>query len=783
MKIDKRAVEKFLSVIMDDVTEVRIMKVPKVGTISGYYNDVSKLISDIQRHASQNIYTTLNPPNPALLARSANKLTQRPEKTTNDNEIAHRHWFLVDVDPVRPSGIAASEEEKEQALELCREIWKFLKAEGWPEPVVCDSGNGFYLLYRIDLPNNDESTGLIKKTLAYLDLRFSNESAVIDSSVYNAARIIRLIGTVNRKGDHTKERPHRLSRVLKIPEKIEIVPEEKLEKLASLLPEPEKSTTGVTRTRSQSTFDVQNWLNRYGLEIKREKDYAGGRCYVLKQCPFNPEHTDNSAFVIQFGNGAVAAGCHHNSCAWNWSDLRKLFEPDAIKNDKPPHNESKEKDNDKPKNHPVVTPLSEVEPEDIEWLWRPYLPAGKLVILDGDPGVGKTWVALALCAMLTAQGRNVVYATCEDGVADTIKPRVKGMDEACLGRFFILEGQRNGNDAIVPVTMADLEVFEEIFREYQPAMIVLDPIQGFIGPDVNLHAANEVRSRLAGLIKLAEEYKVTALIVRHLRKNSADNAIYRGLGSIDISAAARSILLCGVTKDGQRVVAHVKSSLHERGKSLGFTIEQGRFYWVGDLDITPEELLVHSKDEDEKNALDEAVELLQGLLMNGEVRAEEAIKHARKLKISERTLRRARKRLGISARPIHEGGKIRGWIWYVKDEKHHHKETQNQGDHQDDTPLIENLATLNDKPQIRMVEPSKQDGQNKTFGHLEKLEENQKLTEKNQGGHDIYLGIGNLEPEGIKRLPSSMVEANLLHDHHGPLSKDDKKDYIEEMIE
>ncbi|MBW1976102.1 MAG: hypothetical protein JRI45_11150 [Deltaproteobacteria bacterium] len=324
MRIDKGTVEKFLDVVMDGIVEVRIIKVPKMGTIFGYYTDTLKLISDIQRY-NHNIYITLNPPIKALFARSANRLTPRPEKTTGDDEIASRRWLFIDIDSQRPSGISATDDEKFHAWELAKTIASFLRNKKWPEPIFCDSGNGYYLLYRIDLPNDSESTTLIKKVLAYLDLRFSNEGAEIDTSVYNAARLVRLIGTINRKGDNVPERPHRLTKILKIPGSIEVVPKEKLEELARRLPEPEQDTAPQHYTRG--TFDVQAWLERHGLEIKRVKPYGGGTCYVLKTCPFNPEHTDNAAFAIQFGNGAIAAGCHHDSCTWTWHDLRKKYEP------------------------------------------------------------------------------------------------------------------------------------------------------------------------------------------------------------------------------------------------------------------------------------------------------------------------------------------------------------------------------------------------------------------------------------------------------------------------
>src|SRR5207245_696208 len=160
-------------------------------------------------------------------------------------EIVCRRWFLVDVDPVRPAGIAATDDEHAASLGRARAIHEALTERGWPDPVVVDSGNGAHLLYAVGLPNDAASTGLIKRALAALALLFDDERVRIDQSTANAARLVRVPGTVNAKGDHTIARPHRLARLLVVPDPISVLPQIFLSKLAKLAPTPARGTEKI----------------------------------------------------------------------------------------------------------------------------------------------------------------------------------------------------------------------------------------------------------------------------------------------------------------------------------------------------------------------------------------------------------------------------------------------------------------------------------------------------------------------------------------------------------
>src|SRR5215204_4975354 len=201
------------------VVEVRAFKGRE--TVSGYYDDHVALAREAKKLDGRGyaVYVTLNEVDPALLARSSNRaLKVYKEPTTSDNDIVRRRWLPLDFDPARPSGVSATDAEKKAAKERALQVQAFLGERGWAEPVVADSGNGYHLLYQVDLPNDRESLELVKGVLESLAFRFDDDRVKVDTTTSNAARIWKLYGTTARKGDDTQERPHRLSRLLKVPE-------------------------------------------------------------------------------------------------------------------------------------------------------------------------------------------------------------------------------------------------------------------------------------------------------------------------------------------------------------------------------------------------------------------------------------------------------------------------------------------------------------------------------------------------------------------------------------
>ena len=336
--------------INNRAVEIRMLKTKK-GTISGYYENKEKLLKDIFRYDGvNNIFFTLNVFSEDLLARGKERLIEYASHTTSDSEITRREFLLIDVDPKRPAGVSSTDEELQSSEIVLREVVSYLRSEGFPEPVIACSGNGYHALYKVDLDNTKESTQLHKDFLYALDSKFSNEKAQIDKTTYNPARITKMYGTIACKGDSTESRPHRRSRILQAPNEFNVVDEALLKKVAELYTNKNTTSKKVNTLHNKSvvkgSINIEEWLREKGLDVSKVKEEVDRTVYVLETCPWNSNHTDESASITQFNNGAISAKCHHDSCSHeNWSSLKKLYEPKASKN----KSEYSEKEGGEPK--------------------------------------------------------------------------------------------------------------------------------------------------------------------------------------------------------------------------------------------------------------------------------------------------------------------------------------------------------------------------------------------------------------------------------------------------
>ncbi|WFN33442.1 hypothetical protein L1S32_06160 [Methanogenium sp. S4BF] len=327
-------IREALSLLFSEGGVVELRALGDGGVHSGYFSDFDALA---ERAAAldtfpgvHGVYVTLNEVNPALLSRRANRVKQRlsrTDATTADADICRRRWLPIDFDPVRPSGVSATDAEHAAALERAETVAAWLTQRGFPAPVLADSGNGAHLLYAIDLPNDGEAARLVKECLTVLDALFSDGTVHCDTANFNAGRIWKCYGTTARKGDHTPERPHRQARILSAPDEPAIVPVGLLNDLARSIP---RSAPEAEQGRRRGSFDLGRWLGRHGIAVRTERPWQGGTLYSLAACPFSTAHTDG-AFAVQFANGAVFAGCHHDSCGGGtqrWQELRAMYEPE-----------------------------------------------------------------------------------------------------------------------------------------------------------------------------------------------------------------------------------------------------------------------------------------------------------------------------------------------------------------------------------------------------------------------------------------------------------------------
>ncbi|GAB6286712.1 MAG: hypothetical protein STSR0009_29150 [Methanoregula sp.] len=318
---------------------LEVRAITEDGIASGYFDSPEELAATVETldglPTVHGIYVTINPVNPALFSRRANRIKMRLGKkdaATADADIERRHWLPIDIDPVRPSGVSSTDAEHETAIATARRVAAFLTEKGFPAPILADSGNGAHLLYRIDQPNDDASRLIVKRCLDVLDTLFSDDKATVDTANFNAARIWKLYGTMSRKGDTTKDRPHRRSKILDAPQVSEIVGQEMLEQLTTALPNASVMTDAHNQSAGHPIV-LSQWLANHGLTVRYEKPYEGGTLYQLEECPFSAAHK-HGAYAIQFPNGACYAGCHHTTCGngkQRWQELRERYEPSKEK--------------------------------------------------------------------------------------------------------------------------------------------------------------------------------------------------------------------------------------------------------------------------------------------------------------------------------------------------------------------------------------------------------------------------------------------------------------------
>ncbi|AVQ37756.1 hypothetical protein C7M56_03285 [Clostridium botulinum] len=310
-----------------EVREIRILNTDK-GTISGYFNDEEKLLEAIKPYNGKyNIFVTINEVSKDLLARSFNRLTNRAKNSTGDSDIRKITSILIDIDSKRPSGISSTDNELKEALKTGDEIKTFLYSMGFPNPIMALSGNGKHLVYRVGLENNSENKQLIKNFLEVLHEMFSNNKAEVDRTTFNPARISKLYGTIACKGDSTPERPHRQSKVLESPENIEEVTVDLIKSVVNMKPIQEEVSN--KSCNSSNGFKLEEFFSRNNIEVKEVKPWGKAKMYIPRTCPWSDEHDDGS-YIIKFPNGAISAGCHHNSCSeQSWKTLREKYEPKA----------------------------------------------------------------------------------------------------------------------------------------------------------------------------------------------------------------------------------------------------------------------------------------------------------------------------------------------------------------------------------------------------------------------------------------------------------------------
>jgi len=415
----------------NQLTEIRIFEKNGKRTLSGYFTNIETLLNNVRIYNNDNIYFTLNRINDACYSREQHdKIIINPKSTTSDNAIIARDWILIDIDCDKPSDTNSTDDEKESAKPIVNSVFKFLRDEGFNDPIICDSSNGFHLLYRCAMINNPNNTETIKSFLIVLNMLFSTDKVKIDTSTFNASRICKLYGSLSRKGSNTKERPQRESKILRVPNEIKISANEYFEKIANMIPKEEAPNR--SNNYSNESFDLDDFISKYNIKVRNIVKTASYTKYVLEECCFDSSHHAPDAALFKMNNGAIGYKCLHNSCSqYTWHDVRLHFDPNAY--DKREYREFQQKQryinpirkedfkpleetSDKGKKWLSMTDIKYIDINSIVAIPTGYIELdrkimglllGDVTIISGLSGTGKTSWIDCLCLNVIQKGYKV----------------------------------------------------------------------------------------------------------------------------------------------------------------------------------------------------------------------------------------------------------------------------------------------------------------------------------------------------------------------------------------
>lgn len=573
MNFDEFEIRKTFELMVEELTEVRILGTNV--TASGYFKDVDTLLRSLKQYEKKqglNFYFVMNSINEGCYSRQQRDCFIEKTKipTTSDKDIVKRDWLMIDLDCERPTGVSSTEEELQKSKDKANKVYKYLKNEGFEQPIVAYSGSGTHLLYKISLDPGE--TQLIKDCLLALDMIFSDEEVKIDTAVFNASRITKLYGTMAAKGRNTKERPHRLSKIVNYPNEIKVNDVALLIKLAKNLPAPPK------RTFQTQEFNIDDWLSSNGIAIKENSVFSGGRKLILEECPFDSSHKGKDAAIFVLNNGAIAFKCFHASCSNNtWQDVRKKFEPNAYDRA------------EFVRTQPRLNSLKKVEPKTDEPLFYTSttikmkdrsqivsiptgvtkldkkiigLNKGEVSCVSGLRGSGKSsWISqvaletiqkkyrVALFSgelsenrvlewlQLQAAGKQYTHATDYENYF-YVDNRTKKTINKWLDNKIFIYNNNYGNDA-----QKILNSVEQCIAKNKVDLVVLDNLMS-----MNLESLSgdkyERQTRLiTGLVQYAQNNDVHILFVAHPRKSLGFLRIEDISGSADLANAVENVFI------------------------------------------------------------------------------------------------------------------------------------------------------------------------------------------------------------------------------------------------
>lgn len=538
--------ERYLTALWrdGDVRELRAPKWDGYKTAAGWFDSPDKLAAAVQDwDGKANLYVTLNPVNPALLARAANRIVKKANATSADPDVVDRRWIYIDIDPVRPAGISATETESAAALETARAVSSYLADQNWPIPMVAMSGNGYALIVPIELSNSAESLALVHGFLRHLAIRFDTPAVTIDPTVSNAARIVALIGTMKVKGDSTPERPHRRSALIWVPPAFVSISEAQLRALQPPPETPRVASNGLSLDRGW----VRDALERRGVPFRElEPDAKGITWYGLETCPYHPD--DGVPWQCGVGertDGAATGKCFHNrGSGRGWQDFKRdlglevgqghveiRFGSPAPQPERNGHSGIDAAD------------LLELDLPPLRWIVPDLVPEGT-TILAAPPKVGKSCLVYQMAVEATVGGElldrrvesgSVLYLALEDGQRrgqERLRAALAGRTMP-RGRLEIRWSAPRIGEGL------EEEILSWLDQTPDALLVGIDTL-GKVRPkgDSRRNAYDIDVADMARLQDLFRNRAVGLVIVHHLRKERGDDFLTAVSGTYGITGSA-----------------------------------------------------------------------------------------------------------------------------------------------------------------------------------------------------------------------------------------------------
>ncbi|MFO0880717.1 MAG: AAA family ATPase [Gemmataceae bacterium] len=708
---DPKQVRQFLALVADPLANVELRGLPSGRSRVRPGNDLHALVEAAEQlSGDRGVYYTLNPVCPLSLPAGA-------DRAAKVGDILWRRWLLIDVDPERPAGTNATDEEKAWARGVVDSVRDWLCLMGWPSPVEVDSGNGYHLLYRIDLPCNDESQALLRAVLHTLSDLHDCE-AVVDRQVHNASRIAKLPGTWARKGPHSQTHPHRPARLLHAPGEVQVVTVDQLRGVASTpIVSPDAET--VVEDAPLPKKPGKNPFHGKATSSKGPSIDERAIAY-LASCPPAIDGQGGSkttmsvarsilwGFSLSVDHAFDLLWSHYNPrCQGPWSekDLRRKCEqvegtpdpkgrPRGYLADQPnprwdgptPHTtrQSHASADTPPADTPIIVRASQVEPRQLAWLWPGRLPTGKLVTFAGPGGTGKTFALLDISARITrgadwpdgqpgGDPKSVLFISSEDDPADTLVPRLIEV-EADLQRVGFLVAEVNASWCL-----QRMDTLRRAIAELgDVGMIVIDPPTSYLG-GADDHKNSELRQVLHPLSLLAGEVGCTIVLNTHVNKGTSSDlsAAGRIMGSVAwVNAVRAAYLLVRDPDDSsgeRRLFAQVKCNLAREPATLAYRIvpsgSMARVEWLGVVNTTADQAVGNRPAQRRQHKAREW--LIEQFRKKRRWLSTDLLDEARKAGISRDGLYEAAKiltpppvRQQINV-PDERGGNQRCWVWTV----------------------------------------------------------------------------------------------------------------------